>query len=283
MARSLSANSQKAYRQDLKAFTDWTTAPWAMVSPRMVAQFKNYLMQKENGKRVRSDATGRRILGTLKTFFGWMVRSRYIEFDPTLEVELPKLPEPEANNLSATEVEKILAAALNKTTLPERNLAILLILLHGFRASEVCALNMGDYLDQTRLRIRQSKADSKGIVPLNQAAREALNEYLTWCETQGQEMDSESPMFVSYSRQNAGTRLTYGGIRTLVDKLSEKTGIDFHSHQGRHTFGTNHVLMGMNPHHIMTLMRQKSATNFRRYTKAAEQAAAEAEFYKFED
>ncbi|MBW4445136.1 MAG: tyrosine-type recombinase/integrase [Plectolyngbya sp. WJT66-NPBG17] len=283
MARSLSANSKKAYRQDLKTFTDWTTAPWAMVSPRMVAQFKDHLIQEEKGKRVRSDATVRRILGTLKNFLGWMTRSRYIEFDPTLEVELPKLPEPEANNLSVTEVERILAAALNETTLPERNLAILLILLHGFRASEVCALNMGDYVDRTRLRIRQSKADSKGVVPLNQAAREAIHEYLTWCEAQGQEMDAESPMFVSYSRQNAGTRLTYGGIRTLVDKLSERTGINFHSHQGRHTFGTNHVLMGMNPHHIMTIMRQKSATNFRRYTKAAEQAAAEVEFYKFED
>ncbi|BAU15439.1 hypothetical protein LEP3755_59970 [Leptolyngbya sp. NIES-3755] len=53
-------------------------------------------------------------------------------------------------------------------------------------------------------------------------------------------------MFVSYSRQNAGARLTYGGIRTLIDKLSEKTGIDFHSHQGRHTFATDRVLAGMN-------------------------------------
>lgn len=283
MARSLSSNSQRAYRQDLKAFTDWTTAPWAMVSPRMVAQFKAHLMQQEDGKRSRSDATVRRILGTLKNFLGWMARSRYIEFDPTLEVQLPQLPEPEPDNLSVTAVEKILAAALNETTLPERNLAILLILLHGFRASEVCALNMSDYLDRTRLRIRQSKADSKGVVPLNEAGREAINEYLVWCEAQGQDMSPESPMFVSYSRQNAGAQLTYGGIRTLVDKLSEKTGIDFHSHQGRHTFGTNHVLMGMNPHHIMTIMRQKSPTHFRRYTKAAEQAAAEAEFYRFEE
>ncbi|MGG6264313.1 hypothetical protein ACQ4M3_00455 [Leptolyngbya sp. AN03gr2] len=89
-------------------------------------------------------------------------------------------------------------------------------------------------------------------------------------------------MLVSYSPQNAGARLTYGGILTLVDRLRHRTGIDFTSDQGRHTFGTNHVLIGMNPHHIMTIMRQKNPINFRRYTKAAEQAAAESEFYKFE-
>ncbi len=283
MARSLSQNSQRAYRQDLKAFTDWTTAPWAMVSPRTVAQFKQQLMREEKGKRVRSEATVRRILGTLKNFFGWMMRVRYLEFDPTLEVDLPKLPEPEADHLSSIEVETILNAATIATTLPERNVAILMLLLHGFRASEVCALQIEDYQDGTRLRIRHSKADSKGTVPLNAAGRAAINGYLKWREEQGERLNPDSPMFVSYSRQNAGARLTYGGIRTLVDKLSEKTGLDFHSHQGRHTFGTNHVLAGMNPHHIMTIMRQKNPANFRRYTKAAEQAAAEQEFYKFEE
>lgn len=185
VARSLSQNSQKAYRQDLKAFTDWTQAPWAMVSPRLVAQFKEHLMREEKGQRVRSDATVRRILGTLKNFFGWMTRSRYLEFDPTLEIDLPKLPEPEAENLSQSEVERILDAALSETTLPERNLAILLLLLHGFRASEVCALNLEDYQDGTRLRIRQSKADSKEMVPLNAAGKAALNGYLGWRQERG--------------------------------------------------------------------------------------------------
>ncbi len=283
MAKSIAENSKRAYRQDLKAFTDWTNAPWAMVSPRMVALFKDHLLREKQGQRVLSDASVRRILGTLKNFMGWMTRSRYLDFDPTLEVDLPKLPEPEARNLSAKTVEEILAAVLSETTLPERNLAILLILLHGFRASEVCALNMEDYVDRTRLRVRKAKSDSKGMVPLNREAREVLDRYLEWCKAQGQAMSPESPMFVSYSRQNAGARLTYGGIRTLIDKLRERTGVDFTSHQGRHTFGTNHVLMGMNPHHVMTIMRQKNPINFRRYTKAAEQAAAESEFYRFEE
>ncbi len=280
MARSLSKNSQKAYRQDLKTFTDWTDVPWAMVSPRLVAQFKDYLEQ-ETGKKKRSAATVRRILGTLKNFLDWMARSRYLEFDPSTEVQLPKLPEPEAGNLSPAQIEQILAA-VNETTLPERNLAMMMLLLHGLRASEVCKLNVEDYLDHTRIRIKQSKADSKGFVPLNQAGRTAIQGYLEWRKGLGHTLEVEAPMFVSHSRQNAGARLTYGAIRKTIDKLSAITGIDFHSHQGRHSFATSYLLKGMNPHHIMTIMRQKSTQNFRRYSKAAEQAAAEEEFYKFE-
>jgi integrase/recombinase XerD len=281
MARTNNPNTQRAYRQDLKAFSTWTDKPWAEATPRMVVQFKAHLMQQENGKRLRSDATVRRILGTVQNFFGWMRRLRYIDEDPTLEVELPKVPEPEAGNLTAPQVERILASAIDETTLPHRNLAILMILLNGLRAGEVCGLNMGDYQDQTRLLIRKAKAGSTGTVPLAPVAQAAIEEYLTWATEQGQDMSSEAPMFVSYSRQNAGDRLTYGGIRTLVDKLSETTGINFHSHQGRHTFGTNYLMDGLDPHHIMTMMRHKNPQNFRRYTKAAEQAAAEGAFLKF--
>ncbi|MCY7322074.1 MAG: site-specific integrase [Phormidesmis sp. CAN_BIN36] len=89
-----------------------------------------------------------------------------------------------------------------------------------------------------------------------------------------------SLLFVSHSRRNAGERLSYEGIRKVVDAISQRTGITFHAHRCRHTFATNLVLKGMNPHHVMTLTRHKSVQSFRRYTRAADQAAAEAAFYE---
>lgn len=281
MARSLSPTTQKAYRQDLQAFLNWTQAPWVSVSARQVAQFKDHLLRKEGERQVLADATVRRILGTLKNFYGWMQRSRYVEFDPTIEVQLPKLVEPEAQNLPSDDVKKVVAAA-GRTSLPERNLALIAVLLHGLRASEVSALNVEDY-DRTRLHICKAKADSKGTVPLARAGREALNRYLDWRKEQGDILAPSSPLFLSHSRRNNGDRISYGAIRKTIDKLSEETGIDFHAHQFRHTFATNLVLEGMNPYHVMTLTRHKSQSSFRRYTKAADQSAAEAEFYKFED
>ncbi|MGV0027027.1 tyrosine-type recombinase/integrase [Phormidesmis priestleyi] len=278
-ARSIASRTQKAYRQDLQQFLDWSDQSWAEISPRQVAQFKAHLMRKEleTDQRVLSDATVRRVLGTVKNFFGWMTRSRYISVDPTTEVDLPKLVEPEAQNLNEAEVERIYQA-IHQSPMPERNLALTSVLLHGLRANEVSALNREDF-DGRRLTIRVAKADSKGAVPLTQDGIQRVEAYLSWRQAQGEAVQPTSPLFVSHSRRNAGQRLKYEGIRKVVDAISQKTGIEFHAHRCRHTFATNLVLKGMNPYHVMTLTRHRSVQSFRRYTKAADQAAAEAAFY----
>ena len=162
MARSLSQASQRAYEQDLKRFLDWTDCSWEEVTPRQIAQFKKYLMRNDpdSGKRVLSDSTCCRTLTTLKNFYGWMFRCRYISHDPSIEVDKPKLKEPTAQNLRDEEIELIYQAVLS-SSLPERNIALVSVLLHGLRASEVTVLNIEDY-DRNGLTIRQAKADSKG-------------------------------------------------------------------------------------------------------------------------
>lgn len=248
------------------------------MTPRQIAQFKAYLLRQdlESGQRVLSDATVRRILGTLKNFYGWLVRSRYVSVDPTTEVDLPKLKEPEPQNLKDAEVEQIYRAVA-LSSLPERNMALVSVLLHGLRAEEVSSLDVENY-DGRRLRIREAKADSKGWVPLVEQGREDLDQYLRWRQTHGEVLSPESPLFVSHSRRNGGQRLGYDGIRKLMDWVAKQTGIDFHAHQFRHTFATNLVLQGMNPYHVMTLTRHRSVQSFQRYTRAADQAAAEAAF-----
>jgi integrase/recombinase XerD len=132
----------------------------------------------EDGEAVLSPATIRRILGTLKAFYGWMWRCGYVERDPTFEVQLPKLPEPEAGNLTDDLVDRILAAAAaTATRLGVRNLALIAILQHGIRAEAATLLNVGDF-DGIRLRVRQDKADSKGVVPLDEEGQRKVAAYL---------------------------------------------------------------------------------------------------------
>ncbi|MGG6270167.1 tyrosine-type recombinase/integrase [Leptolyngbya sp. AN03gr2] len=277
-ARSLSPKTQKAYRQDLQHFLRWTDKAWSAVTARQITQFKTHLLRKENGQRVLSDATVKRILGTLKAFYGWLWRSGYVDRDPTLEVQLPKLAEPEADNLSDEQVEKILAAVA-ETKLCDRNLALFAVLQHGIRAEAATLLNVGDF-DGQRLWVRQDKADSKGMVPLDEEGVQKIQTYLGWRVSQGEVLQPESPLFVSASRRNRGARIGYDTIDKLVCQLRDMTGIEFHAHQFRHTYATNLVLDGMNPYHVMTLTRHKSVQSFRRYTKAADQQAAEAAFYE---
>jgi integrase/recombinase XerD len=244
-----------------------------------VAQFKAHLLRVEpdTNQRVLKNSSACRILGTLKNFYGWLLKSQYINIDPTIAIELPKLVEPEAQNLDDITVEQILQAA-SDSSIPERNITIVSVLLHGLRASEVVNLNLEDY-DGQRLNIRQAKADSKGKVPLTAQARSRLDRYLEWRERQGHSIEPTSPIFISESNRNRGKRLSYDGIYKVVKEFETATNISTHPHQFRHTFATNMMVQGMNPYHVMTMTRHRSTASFRRYTKAADQAAAEAAFY----
>ena len=273
-ARSLSANSQRAYRQDLQRFLDWTETEWAQVTRRQVAQFKAYLIQEKQ----LAPATVNRTLTTLKNFCGWLVELDRVPKNPTTALSLLKLEEPEAQDLSQEEVQQIFAIA-QAGSLAERDVALILVLLHGLRAEEAASLSLEDY-DGSRLQIRQGKHDSKGFVPLKAQARQALDVYLAWRQQQGEALSSDRPLFVSYSRRSQGQRLSYWGIRDVVDRIAKATGIPLHSHRFRHTFATDLVLRGMDTCHIMTLTRHKSLQSSRRYTKRADQLAAEQAFYQ---
>ncbi|MBD2093303.1 tyrosine-type recombinase/integrase [Microcoleus sp. FACHB-1515] len=279
-ARSLNPHSRRAYRQDLQCFLDWTPIAWVDLTPRLIAQYKTYLLRinGETGERYYSDATVVRKLGTLKTFFGWLVNCRYIEFDPTLEVQVPKLPEPKADNLSDELVSQLYTWAAT-SSLPERNIALLSVLGQGLRASSVSRLDLQDY-DGKRLTVEHDKRDTSRSVPLYPHTQTHLNNYLEWRSHQGEALQPDRPLFLSHSRRNAGDRLSYAGIHSVMQAIERDTGIKVHAHQLRHTFGTNLVAQRLNPYHVKTIMGIKSDAVLHRYTQAAEAQAAETEFWE---
>jgi integrase len=132
------------------------------------------------------------------------------------------------------------------------------------------------------LVIRQAKHDSTGEVPLTKEGQAALEAYLRWREAQeGQTLTPDQPLFVSYSPRNRGQRLGYSGIRQVMDQLAAATGIDLHSHRGRHTFATRLIVeYAMDPTLAMELTRHRDPRSFRRYTNRKNKVAAKQAFLK---
>jgi len=270
-AKSLAPNSKRAYQQDLQRFMEWSQTPWCDITSYQIGLFKAHLSQ------TLAPASINRHLSTLKNFFTWMVDSEYLAKNPTKTINLEKLVEPEAQDLTTSEIT-LIYEAIAASTNPERNLALLSILMHGLRASEVSALNLEDY-DGKRLHIRPAKSDSKGYVPLVREAIAQIDNYLKWRRDRGESLQPDSPLLLSHSHRRLGHRLTYSGIHDIITSLKTQTGINLHPHRFRHTYITDLVLLGMDTHHIMTLSRHKSPQSFRRYTKRGDQVAAENAFY----
>ena len=259
-ARDLQLKSVRSYRQDLQQFMDWCDRPWNAVSQRQVIGFKTYLI----GDRKLSMNMVRRILQTLKSFYRWMERSGHVTSDPIKEVQLPKVEEAESQGLSDIEVEQIYRAA-EQTKFPERNRAIITALLHGLRADEVSKLNVGDYQTQIvesyvskQLHIREAKADSTGWVVLFAEGIAEFEAYFAWYTEQVGSLEPDDPMFLSYSNRTRkkAQRLTYWGIEELMQSIKQQTGIDLHSHRGRHTYATNLLIKyGLGEGEAMKLTR----------------------------
>jgi integrase/recombinase XerD len=276
-ARSLSPNSQRAYRRELERFLHWTDKAWSEITPRQIAQFKAALLEQK-----LKPTTVNRAIATLKSFFTWLHKTYPATLNngtPTLAVSLEKVPLPPPRDLSEAEAEALFAALDYRGNTQLRDTAILSVLAHGLRAGEVCGLNVGDY-DGIRLNIRKAKDDSTGTVPLNQQARTALDDYLAERGRQA-EVSRASPLFVSIGNSYAGKRLGYQGLYLMVKDLGGIAGIeDLTPHRLRHTFATMLLLRGMDSLHARTLTRHKSEATFQRYTKRAKQLAAEQAFYQ---
>ena len=274
-SRSLQPKSRKAYQADLRIFMDWCNLPWVDVSRRKVTQFKTFLLKEKE----LALSSVNRVLRTLKSFYRWMLLSEYVTTDPTIGIQQERLPDPVAKDLEDDEVLQIYEAiALSKVMLRDR--ALFSVLLHGLRAEEVCRLNVEDYVNG-ELVIKEAKWDSKGEVPLTKFGIQDLDAYFCWRKEKEGELSKESPLFVSCSNRSQGMRLTYWGIRHVMDDLAEKTGIDLHSHRGRHTFATNLIVKyELDPSLAMELTRHRDVRSFRRYTNRKNKIAAKRAFLK---
>ncbi|ACK73772.1 integrase domain protein SAM domain protein (plasmid) [Gloeothece citriformis PCC 7424] len=275
-ARSLSSNSQKAYRRELKRFINWSNKPLNQITPRQIVQYKEYLQ----GESLAASSINR-ALCAVKSFFAWLEET-YQTQNPTVSVALNKLPSLPAFDLSDKEIEALqLVLPQRPEVMRKRDAAIIAVLRHGLRACEVVALNLGDY-DGVRVHVRVGKDDSGGTVPLDATARAAINAYLQQRREKGEKFSATAPMFASHSPvPGKPTRLGYQGLYYLIKELGSNAGIEnLTPHRLRHTFATNLLLKGMDSLHARTLTRHKSEVSFKRYAKRALSAAAERAFYE---
>ncbi len=160
---SLSANSQKAYRQELARFLELTDRSSADITPRQIAQFKFHLLDQG-----LSATSANRALAILKRFFSWLVKAypELRQHNPTEPVSLEKVPMPPARDLSPEEVADLIESLKYRGETQSRDTALLAVLSHGLRASEVLGLNVGDY-DGVRLDAAQVRSHGKVVNHFN--------------------------------------------------------------------------------------------------------------------
>lgn len=67
-------------------------------------------------------------------------------------------------------------------------------------------------------------------------------------------------VFINYQGKNKWQPMTYGGVRSLAEKLSKRTGVVFNIHMLRHTFATLCLARGVPPAVVQAMLTHKDVS-----------------------
>lgn len=174
-----------------------------------------------------------RKINSIKTFFRFLKSSGAITMDPAVEIEHPKYETKPPRILSKVEYRALRDSCRGDI----RTHAIVeLFLQTGVRIGELTNLTLED-VKENELHIAAQEGHAERTVPINKAAREALNRYLEIRGTNG----TSKALFIT----KTGKALLIRNIRTAIDRYFRIAGIEGAKvNDLRHTFIAHHLMAG---------------------------------------
>jgi integrase/recombinase XerD len=189
--RGAGANTLSAYGRDLADFSAHLGARSRLVATATTDDVRGYLGQLN--KRGFAAASVARRLSAIRQLYRFLYAEGHRQDDPSAILEGPKRGRTVPMVLSIAEVDRLLAASRRAgqgadLSAPEAlraaRLTCLIEVLYatGLRVSELVTLPASAAERQARMLIVRGKGNKERMVPLNEAAKQAMRDYLALLE-----------------------------------------------------------------------------------------------------
>lgn len=192
-------------------------------------------------ERKNNTSTRARKLSALKSFYGYIVKRKHMmETSPVAEIEGPKKKLAIPKYLSLEESISLLDAVRNDTESKTRKrdyCMITLFLNCGMRLSELVGINISDIDPLLRSMKVTGKGNKERIIYLNNACREAIQDYYTVRLSPETENIKNNALFLSTRDQ----RISNKTVQWVVYKYLRLAGLESKGmsvHKLRHTAAT---------------------------------------------
>ncbi len=268
--RGLARLSIQAYAGDLKkwvAFLEKRKRGLVQARRQDVRDFLDQLFAEGADGR-----TVARKLSSLRQCYRFLLLDRHIQHDPTLDIDSPRQWKVLPKSLGRLEVEHLLERS--DVTAPKakcghelnlRNRAMLEVLYAGgLRVSEVVGLRMEDIKRDLGYVLVRGKGDKERIVPLGQAALDAITAYLAVRPALAGEKQSAFLFIGRGARQ-----LTRERVWQIVSASSAQTGPHASPHMLRHSAATHMVENGADLRTVQTILGHADISTTQIYTHLA--------------
>src|SRR5215467_10583097 len=183
--RGAGRNTLEAYRRDLDDLGDYLTTKRKTIAAATTADLRAYLATLER-RDFKASSVARR-LSAIRQLYRFLYAEGHRTDDPAAVLESPKRAQALPKILSVAEVDSLIAAAAAADTgasaadrLRASRLACLLEVLYatGLRVSELVTLPASAARRSERMLIVRGKGGRERMVPLNDAAKRAMADYL---------------------------------------------------------------------------------------------------------
>ena len=278
------ANTLDAYRRDLTDLSIYLVRCGQTLASATTDSLRGYLADLDT-RGFKSSSVARR-LSAMRHLFRFLLNERMRGDDPAAILSGPKRGRGLPKVLSIADVDRMLTKAKELTQVSNSSalkqlramrLYCLLEVLYatGLRVSELVALPPSAARNDARMIVVRGKGNKERLVPLNDASRRAMSEYLAAMETQKSEkakgVASSKWLFPSFGESGHLTRQHFA--RDLKE-LASASGLAprlVSPHVLRHAFASHLLHNGADLRIVQTLLGHTDISTTQIYTHVVEE------------
>lgn len=290
--RGAADNTLQSYRRDLVSFAaflrgrgDGAGQPLTAATPALA----NSYMQAESEAGLSAASRARR-LSALRQFYRFLESEGVVAASPFQHVAPPKRQKPLPKTLSVGEVDQLLTAAADaisgltgRDLVRARRMQCLVELLYatGMRVTELVSLPRSVLTGDPRMLTIKGKGGRERLVPLNDAARRALDSYLTLGRIPE---DGVAPMLATrwlFPSKSVEGHLTRQRFAQDLKELAAAAGLDperVSPHVLRHAFASHLLDRGADLRAVQQLLGHADISTTEIYTHVLEERLKETVF-----
>ena len=277
------ANTLDAYRRDLEDLSEFIGRTQQTFIGVETHTLRDYLGDLD-ARGFKSSSVARR-LSAMRHLFRFLLNERKRSGDPAAILSGPKRGRSLPKVLSIADVDRMLTQAKQLAQMPEQSpaqavraarLHCLLEVLYatGLRVSELVSLPLSAARRDARMIVVRGKGNKERLVPLNEASKQAMADYLAAMESinrQGKKASASKWLFPSFGESGHLTRQHFA--RDLKE-LAAASGLPprlVSPHVLRHAFASHLLHNGADLRIVQTLLGHTDISTTQIYTHVVEE------------
>jgi integrase/recombinase XerD len=277
--RGAGANTLAAYGRDLADFSAHLGARGSAVATATTDDIRAYLAQLS--KRGFAAASVARRLSAIRQLYRFLYAEAHRRNDPAAILEGPKRGRTVPKVLSIAEVDRLLATArlageradlspADRLRAARMTCLIELLYATGLRVSELVTLPPSAAERQARMLMVRGKGGKERLVPLNEAAKEAMRAYLALLAESSPEAKSKW-LFPSFGESGHLTRQHFARDLKAVAAAAGLRPDRVSPHVLRHAFASHLLHNGADLRVVQTLLGHADISTTQIYTHVLEE------------